>query len=265
MKEIVLENASFTYPNGFLANEELNLRIKQGERVAIVGQNGAGKTTAVKMMNALHKPSSGNVYVNQKNTKDYTTAQIARDVGYVFQNPDDQIFNQTVYSEIAYMPKYFKFPENEVKQLVTHATQLLDIEEFLDKNPFEIPYVTRKFVTIAAILVTKPKYIILDEPTAGQDLKGIKILSKLLDYLEEHEIGVITITHDMEFVADNFTRVVAMANKHIIADRTAKEIFADDNVLQQSKIKRTQIGTIAKELGLGGDILNAEELVSCLI
>ena len=92
MNQIVLENVSFRYPNGFLANENLNLTISQNERVAIVGQNGAGKTTAVKLMNGLNKPTEGNVLVNDMNTKNYTTAQIAKHVGYVFQNPDDQIF-----------------------------------------------------------------------------------------------------------------------------------------------------------------------------
>lgn len=265
MGNIILENASFTYPNGFLANEQLNIKVEKGERIAIVGQNGAGKTTAVKMMNGLHKPSSGDVIVDGKNTKDYTTAQIARNVGYVFQNPDDQIFNQNVYSEIAYMPKYYKFPEAEIKQKVMEVAKWLEIEEFLDKNPFEIPYVTRKFVTIAAVLVTNPKFVILDEPTAGQDLNGINVLARLLDYLAEREIGVITITHDMEFVADNFTRVVAMANKHIIADSTVREVFCDDEILKQSQIKRTQVGNIAKELGMGNDILTIKELVKKLL
>lgn len=260
-KKIELRHAYFEYPNGFLANEDLNLTVKRGERVAIVGQNGAGKTTAVKMMNGLHKPSKGDVFVDGKNTKEYTTAQIARNVGYVFQNPDDQIFNQSVYAEIAYMPKYYKLSEDEVKERVMEAAQIMKIEKFLDKNPFEIPYVIRKFVTIAAILATKPNYLILDEPTAGQDLKGIGILSELLQILQEKQIGVITITHDMEFVADNFQRVVAMANKHIIADGTAREIFGCEDILKQSKIKKTQIGAIAAEINIGNDILNAEEFV----
>lgn len=264
MNQIELKHAYFQYPNGFLANDDLNLVIKRGERVAIVGQNGAGKTTAVKMMNGLHKPCKGDVLVDGKNTKDFTTAQVARHVGYVFQNPDDQIFNQSVYAEIAYMPKYYKLPEAEIKSRVEESAELLNIERFLEKNPFEIPYVIRKFVTIAAILATKPQYIILDEPTAGQDLNGIHILSNLLNVLKEQEIGVITITHDMEFVADNFQRVVAMANKKIIADGTAKTVFSDDEILKQSKIKRTQIGEIASLLGMGKDILNAEEFVAAI-
>ncbi|EOS71610.1 hypothetical protein C818_00413 [Lachnospiraceae bacterium MD308] len=260
MKQIILDHVSFRYPNGFLANEDLNLTVSQEEQVAIVGQNGAGKTTAVKLMNGLNKPTEGTVFINDMDTKNYTTAQIAKFVGYVFQNPDDQIFNQTVYDEIAYMPKYYKYTEKETKRRVDEAADVMQIREYLKSNPYEIPYTIRKLVTIAAILVVRPEYIILDEPTAGQDLRGIRLLEELLSYLREQKIGVVTITHDMEFVADNFRRVVAMANKHIIADGSAREIFSRDEVIKESKIKRTEMGMVAKELGLGNDILNPKEL-----
>lgn len=261
MNQIVLNHVSFQYPNGFLANEDINLVINQEEQVAIVGQNGAGKTTVVKLMNGLNKPTVGDVTINGMNTKEYTTAQIARYVGYVFQNPDDQIFNQSVYDEIAYMPKYYKMEEKEVKKRVDEAADIMHIHEFLKSNPYEIPYTIRKFVTIASILVVEPQYIILDEPTAGQDLNGTKVLIELLDYLRRKNTGVITITHDMEFVADHFKRVIAMANKHVIADGTAKDIFSNDAVIAESKIKRTEMGMIANDLGLGKDILSPQELV----
>ena len=138
---------------------------------------------------------------------------------------------------------------------------LFDIERFLKSNPFEIPYVIRKFVTIAAILATEPEYIILDEPTAGQDLKGIHILARFLDVMKERGIGVITITHDMEFVAGYFDRVVAMANKKIILDGNVRECFGRDDILKKSRIKRPQIGEIAGRIGLGKDVLDAEEFV----
>ena len=238
MNQIVLNHVSFQYPNGFLANEDINLVINQEEQVAIVGQNGAGKTTVVKLMNGLNKPTVGDVTINGMNTKEYTTAQIARYVGYVFQNPDDQIFNQSVYDEIAYMPKYYKMEEKEVKKRVDEAADIMHIREFLKSNPYEITYTIRKFVTIASILVVEPQYIILDEPTAGQDLNGTKVLIELLDYLRRKNTGVITITHDMEFVADHFKRVIAMANKHVIADGTAKDIFSNDAVIAESKTYR---------------------------
>ena len=172
MKQIILDHVSFRYPNGFLANEDLNLTVSQEEQVAIVGQNGAGKTTAVKLMNGLNKPTEGTVFINDMDTKNYTTAQIAKFVGYVFQNPDDQIFNQTVYDEIAYMPKYYKYTEKETKRRVDEAADVMQIREYLKSNPYEIPYTIRKLVTIAAILVVRPEYIILDEPTAALDPKS---------------------------------------------------------------------------------------------
>ena len=141
------------------------------------------------------------------------------------------------------------------------AADIMHIREFLKSNPYEIPYTIRKFVTIASILVVEPQYIILDEPTAGQDLNGTKVLIELLDYLRRKNTGVITITHDMEFVADHFKRVIAMANKHVIADGTAKDIFSNDAVIAESKIKRTEMGMIANDLGLGNDILSPQELV----
>lgn len=258
---IEFKNVSFRYPNGYLANEGLNLVIEEGERVAIVGQNGAGKTTAVKLMNGLQKPSDGDVLVDGVNTKDKTTAQISQSVGYVFQNPDDQIFNQTVYSEIAYMPRKMGLPEEEVKERVKLAMRLVDIREYCNQNPLDMPYPIRKFVTIAAVLATNPKYIILDEPTAGQDQHGIFVLERLLKYLEKQGIAVITITHDMEFVAANFKKIVAMAHGNIIAKGDAKEIFENDEIIKESKILRPQIGELARKLEMDDNILYLEELV----
>lgn len=261
---IELKNASFSYPGGFLANENLTLTIAPGERVAIVGQNGAGKTTCVKMMNGLHKPCDGDVLIDGENTRDFTAAHIARTVGYVFQNPDDQIFNQSVRKEIEYMPRYFKLPDEEIRRRVDRAVALTGLEKCMKKNPFDIPYPIRKFVTIAAVLATEPKYVIFDEPTAGQDKWGTEILEHLMDELEKDGIAVVTITHDMEFVARNFKRVVAMAHKNIIADGTAGEIFGNDAVVEESRILKPQLTILAESLGLPGQILTCEDLVTAL-
>ena len=261
---IEIRNASFAYPNGFVAIDNISITINDGERVAIVGQNGAGKTTAVKMMNGLNKPSAGDVVIDGINTKEKSTAFIAKMVGYVFQNPDDQIFNRTVKLEIEYMPRYFKFPEKEIKERIDYAVELSGIEKFLDINPYDLPYPIRKFVAIAAVIASKPKYIILDEPTAGQDKHGIEILSKMIDRLQADGVTVITITHDMEFAVNNFNRIVAMAHKHIIADGTAKEVFWNEAVIAEARIKKPQIGELAKQLSLDGNILFCDELVARL-
>jgi len=264
MEGIELKDVSFSYPNGFLANEQLNLIVRPGERVAIVGQNGAGKTTAVKMMNGLNRPTQGDVLVDGINTKDRTTAQVARKVGYVFQNPDEQIFNSTVVKEIEYMPRYFHMEEDEIGRRTEEVLRLTGLEECRDMNPFDISYSTRKFVTIAAVLATKPRYTIWDEPTAGQDCWHIAILCDILDHLQRENTAVVVITHDMEFVVSAFERVVVMANKHIIADGRPEDIFSRDDIIKEARITRPQIGAIAHKIGLEKTILHRSEFVSYL-
>ncbi|MED4750701.1 ABC transporter ATP-binding protein [Brevibacillus choshinensis] len=264
MGAIELRNVSFAYPNGHTANEHLNLEIKSGERVAIVGQNGAGKTTAVKLMNGLNKPTQGDVLVNGINTKEKTAAQISAFVGYVFQNPDEQIFNTSVKTEIEYMLHYMKLDQAEIDRRVERAVELTGIKRYLNMNPYDVPYSMRKFVTIAVVLAMETPYLILDEPTAGQDMDGILTLARLMDVLQEEGKSVITITHDMEFVADYFSRVVVMANKRIIADESAREIFWNEEWITEARIKKPQISELAKELGIDGSILYRNELINVL-
>ena len=175
MAEIRLEHVSFTYPGGYTAVEDACLTIPQGQALAILGQNGAGKTTTVKMMNNLTVPTKGNVYVGDKNTRDYTTAQIARQVGYVFQNPDDQIFHATVYAEVEYGPRVsLRLPEDQVKARTKEALKKTGLWKMRNENPFDLPLSIRKFITVAAVLAMDCEAVILDEPTAGQDLYGIE-------------------------------------------------------------------------------------------
>jgi energy-coupling factor transport system ATP-binding protein len=261
---IELNNVSFAYPNGYMANENLTVKINDGERIAIIGRNGAGKTTAVKLMNGLLKPKNGDIFVNGKNIKKNTCAQVAKYVGYVFQNPDEQIFNTTVRAEIEYMPKYFKLSQSEIKERCDNAIELSGIKEYINMNPLDIPYPIRKFVTIAAIIATKPDHIILDEPTAGQDKRGIEILEKMLTELEKEKVGVITITHDMSFVARNFSRVIVMAHKNIIEDNNAGTIFWNESISKEAGIIKPPIAQIARALGIPGNILLKEDLISRL-
>lgn len=261
---IEIKNASFRYPNGFVALENIDLTIHEGEKVAIVGQNGAGKTTCVKMMNGLNRPFEGDVIVDGINTKDVTVATVARKVGYVFQNPDEQIFNNTARKEIEFMPRYYKLPEEEVKKRVDYAVEVCDLGKYMETNPYEIPYPIRKFVAIAAVIASNPKYIILDEPTAGQDLHGTQVLGNMIDRLTKDGITMITITHDMEFAVRNFNRIIAMAHKNIICDGSAQDVFWNEEVIADAKIKKPTIGELAKRLGLDGKILFSEELVEKL-
>lgn len=265
MAEIRLDQVSFIYPDGTKAVDGLSLNVPGGQRVAIVGQNGAGKTTAVKLMNGLLKPTEGDVYVGDWNTKEHTTAQVSRKVGYVFQNPDDQIFHNDVESEVRFGPKNMGFAEERVDELTEWAMKLCGIYDDREENPYNLPYSTRKFVTIASVLAMDSDVIILDEPTAGQDKIGLNLLANMLMELEKRGKTVITITHDMEFVTEHFERIVVMANRRLIADESANTVFYNAEVLDESMLKPPAVANMASQLGLGGGLLTKPQLISAIL
>ncbi|MBU8714582.1 MULTISPECIES: energy-coupling factor ABC transporter ATP-binding protein [Brevibacillus] len=265
MSFISLKNITFAYPNGHTAVENVSMEIGKGETVAIVGQNGAGKTTAVKLMNGLLKPTKGDVIIDDWNTKEHTTAQISRKVGYVFQNPDDQIFHSDVYSEVEFGPKNLGLSVEQTKENVMKAAKLAGIEPYLQENPYNLPYSMRKFVTMAAVVAMDCDVIILDEPTAGQDRQGMQRISSLIAALKSEGKTVITITHDMEFVVQNFERVIVMAHKNVVADTNKRDIFWNHAILEESMLKQPHISRLSHTLGLPKQILTIEEFVETML
>lgn len=245
-----IKDLSFAYPNGLKALNNISIKMDRGERVAIIGQNGAGKTTLAKLMNGLNKPTSGDVMIDGWNTKEYTTAQISRKVGYVFQNPDDQIFHNNVFDEIAFGPKNLKQREDEVEKNVKEAAKMVGIDGLLEENPYDLPLSIRKFVTVASVIAMNSDVIILDEPTAGQDMKGLESLGKAINELTKREKTVITITHDMEFVARNFYRTIVMAHSNKIADGVTKEIFSMGDILAEAGVKPPYVSRLCYSLGI---------------
>ncbi len=251
MSYIKLSNTSFSYPNGYLAVDSINLEIEQGENIAIVGQNGAGKTTTVKMLNGLLLPSSGDVVVADQNTREYTTAQMSRLVGYVFQNPDDQIFHSTIYDEVAFGPKKLRREPEWTERMVLEALEITGMLDKKDENPYDLPFSTRKFVTIAAIIAMDSPVMVFDEPTAGQDIVGNRQLEAILHKLKAKGKTLITISHDMEFVAKNFSRVVVMANKQIVRTGSPRSIFWDFEAMETAMIKQPYISELCRRLKIG--------------
>lgn len=249
MAFIEVDNATHRYPNGVEAVRGVSFTADVGESLAIIGQNGAGKTTLVKMLNGLLKPTTGEVRVNSISTMDRTPAQTARNVGYVFQNPDDQIFNNSVEAEVGYALKRLKVDEDEREQRVKAALERCGLADAAEMNPYDLPLSIRKFITLASVLAVDTDVMIFDEPTAGQDLAGLRRIAEVISHCREQGKVVITITHDMEFVAQSFPRIIVMANGGIVAEGSADDIFQNREAMAEARLNQPVVPALAAALG----------------
>jgi len=245
---IEAENVYFTYPNGVEALKGVSLTIKNGEFVAIMGENGAGKTTLVKHFNGLLKPTKGTVHIDGVNTTKASVATLARNVGFVFQNPDRQLFSETVEEEIAFALKNFRFKEKIIKRRVTWALNLLGLTQYRKTSPFMLSGGERKRVALASILAWNPKILMLDEPTIGQDYRQKENLLQFILQMKAQRKTIIIVTHDVEFVAECSPRVLLMREGRIVADGEARKVLTNPEILTQASIVPPQITQIFLQL-----------------
>jgi energy-coupling factor transport system ATP-binding protein len=267
---IEVKGVYFTYPTEpkVEALKGVFLNVRDGEFVAIMGQNGAGKTTLVKQFNGLLKPTKGEVLVDGVSTRVISVAQLARKVGFVFQNPDHQLFSETVEEEVAFALKNFGFDQNTLEKRVTWALNLLDLEEYRKTSPFMLSGGERKRVALASVLAWDPKVVILDEPTIGQDHRQKENLRQFIVQLNAQGKTVVTVTHDVEFVAECNPRVVLMTHGQIVADGEAKKILTDAEVALKASIVPPQITQIflgLSELGFPANVIDVSEAKKILL
>ena len=264
---IEVEGVHFTYPNNVEALKGVSLVIKNGEFVAIMGQNGAGKTTLVKHFNGLLKPSKGIVRVDGVETTKTSVAALSRNAGFVFQNPDHQLFSETVEEEIAFALKNFGFEEEVIEKRISWALNLLGLAQYRKTSPFLLSGGERKRVALASVLAWNPKTLILDEPTIGQDYQQKEKLRQFIVQMQTQGKTVVIVTHDVEFVAECSPRVVLMKEGRIVADGEGREILTTPEVLAQSSIVLPQIAQIFMKLASLGlpknviDVYEAKEIV----
>ena len=264
---IEAENVHYSYPNKVEALKGVSITIKDGEFVAIMGQNGAGKSTFVKHFNGLLKPSVGTVRVDGVETTKTSVAALARNVGFVFQNPDHQLFSETVEDEIAFALKNFGFEQKVIEDRVTWALNLLSLTQYRKTSPFLLSGGERKRVALASVLAWDPKTLILDEPTIGQDHEQKEILRQFILQLQTQGKTVVIVTHDVEFVAESNPRVVLMKEGKIVADGMGKDILTDPALLEMSSIVLPQIAQLFMKLSPLGfpkniiDIYEAKEII----
>jgi energy-coupling factor transport system ATP-binding protein len=241
------------YPGGVRAVDGVDLSIGAGERVAIVGQNGSGKTTLVKHLNGLLRPTEGTVLVDDRDTQRERIARLAAIVGLAFQDPDRQIFASSVRGEVSFGPRNLGLRGDSLTEAVSSALGSVGLAAEEKTNPYDLGYSRRKLLTIASVLAMGTPVVVLDEPTTGQDARGVRSIQAIVDRLADDGRTVIGVSHDLRFVAETFERVVVMRLGRIILDASVAEVFGQDQwpTLASTNLEPPYAALLGARLGLG--------------
>lgn len=261
---ISVQDVHFAYPDGTKALFGISMDIYKGEMLAIIGQNGSGKTTIVKHFNGLLKPTEGDVLVDGQSVKKESAGRLAQKVGYVYQNPSLQLFCRSVKAEIAFGLKLLKKSEEEIASTTESVLRMVGLWEKADEYPFLLTMGEKQRVAIAAVLALGPEVLIVDEPTTGQDFKRAYQFLELFRYLNEQEHKtIIFITHEMRFTTEFADRTVVMADGKVWMDGTTKEVFHQVERLQQALVTPPEIVQLADRatgLGIPGGVMTVNSL-----
>ncbi|MBK6586044.1 MAG: ABC transporter ATP-binding protein [Coprothermobacter sp.] len=261
MNLIEVDNVSFAYTEGIPVLKNVTFSLNSGS-VAIIGQNGSGKTTLVKLLKALLKPISGDIFINGINTKETTAAKLARTVGLVFQNPNDQIFKNKVLDEVMFGPLNIGQSMEEARKNAIKALETVSLVDKKEENPYDLSLSERKLVSIASILSMDTDIVILDEPTIAQDYLGKAKIRSIVHELVQRGKLVITITHDMDFVGECFQRVIVLSEGQLLLDGPAREVFSKEDVLRSANLEPPYVTQLSKTMGYQGVLLSVEEFVA---
>ena len=242
------------------ALEHVDFSVNQGEFMGIIGHTGSGKSTLIQHLNGLLKPSSGQVLFEGTDiwSDKQFTRQVRFQVGLVFQYPEYQLFEETVFKDIAFGPKNMKLEEEEIRRRVLEAASFVELpENILELSPFELSGGQKRRVAIAGVIAMEPKVLILDEPTAGLDPKGrAQILNNIRTYQAAKNATVIMVSHSMEEIADSVERLVVVNDAHIAMDGTPREVFSHARELENIGLAVPQVTNVflrLRELGLPVD------------
>jgi energy-coupling factor transport system ATP-binding protein len=239
----------------------VNLTIRAGEFVGVIGQNGSGKTTLVKHFNGLLKPTRGVLKVLGVDTRTQGVAKLAKLAGYVFQNPDHQIFCNTVREEIVFGPRNTGMPASEIESSLRHVMELLDLQGLEERHPFRLSRGERQRLAIASILAMRPRILILDEPTGGQDRQQVSRLIATLRQLNVEGHTIVLVTHDLELLAECADRALVMFQGKILVDGTPHDVFREVDTLRRTALAPPQITRWSLSVGLPRLFLTVAEAV----
>jgi energy-coupling factor transport system ATP-binding protein len=244
---ISVARLTFQYPNGIEVLHGIDFEIKSGEFVALIGQNGAGKTTLLKHLNGLLKPTAGRVTIAGTDSREASVGELSRKVGYLFQNPDHQIFMPTVAREIGFGPRNLGLSKAEIEERVQAAAAAVGLAGELGENPIFLSKGQRQRVAFASLLSMRPEVMVLDEPTTGQDYReGIEIMEMVAE-LHRNGHTILFVTHDMELVARYAKRVIVLSEGRMLLDDTARNVFYQPEILRRTNLFPPQIARLAQK------------------
>ncbi|WP_066502482.1 energy-coupling factor transporter ATPase [Abyssisolibacter fermentans] len=253
---IIIENLTHIYnpesPFERKALDDVNLKIEEGQFIGLIGHTGSGKSTLIQHLNGLLKPSSGKILIDDIDITDKKVKlkEIRKKVGLVFQYPEHQLFEETIYKDVSFGPKNMGLSEEEIDKRVKEAIDLvgLDFEAVKDRSPFELSGGQRRRVAIAGVIAMKPKILILDEPTAGLDPKGRdEILNQIKELHQKQGITIILVSHSMEDVAKLVDRLIVMHRGKVAMTGEPKEVFKRDKELEEIGLGIPQITCFMKQ------------------
>lgn len=270
---IQMKNVEYVYNPGTpfekKALDDISLDVEAGEFIGLIGHTGSGKSTLVQHLNGLMKPTGGNITIDGEDlsSKNTSMKSVRQKVGLVFQYPEHQLFEESIYKDIAFGPKNLGLSNEEVENRVREAMGLvgLDFEELKDRSPFELSGGQKRRVAIAGVIAMKPKVLILDEPTAGLDPKGRDdILDEIKKIYDREKITIILVSHSMEDIARLVNRILVMHKGKAVMDGSTREVFARSEELEEMGLGIPQITRfmkIFKEKGhvIKDDVLTIEE------
>ena len=229
-----IEKLNYAYPDGHQAIRDINLKIEEGESIALVGANGAGKSSLFKLIIGISEIKEGSIKVEELAVGKKTLKDIRRKVGMVFQNPDDQLFMTKVYDDIAFGPRNELLTEEEVEERVVNALEQLGITHLRDRMPHRLSGGEKRVIAIASVLAMNPRVILFDEPTSFLDPQARRNVINTLDSLK---MTKIIATHDLDMALDICDRVIILHHGSVFADGTVKDILLDENLLSQCHLE----------------------------
>ena len=253
MIAIEVRRVGFTYPGGVRALDGVDLSVGPGETLGIIGQNGSGKSTLVRHLDGLLRPTEGQILLDGSVVGRRHVAELAALVGIAFQDPDRQIFAGRVRAEVAFGPRNLGLRGAELDRRVTEALDMVGLAGTDEENPYDLGYSRRKLLSIASVLAMRTPIVVLDEPTTGQDLRGVARVRSVVAAIAAEGRTVIAISHDMRFVAETFRRVVVMRAGKIVLDGTPAQVFAEANwpALAETYLEPPLAARVGARLGVG--------------